>query len=775
MQEGLLIIISLIIFSGLDIVIFLNTIKNRAEVKFQHFFRLFAAFVTVQQLVSVVIYAGFYGMIKPSSALSCVVAALGIVSMSAAAYAWFECLILTLPNELDISSPSRFAHSIPVMIMMMLCAVSQKTHWLFYVDSYGSVRPGTMPGLQLICPMLYIMSAIPVVLTEKKEKDRRFISRTMRNYIIFVLPSIGGTIVQLTVFRGGYAQIGISLGLLLMYLEQYMEIVGEAERLRSIESLNAALQEKQQNLESRLNIINSMSSVYFASYYIDLKENTYIELSSSRSIRSTIGRSGNAQESLYIAAEKLVLPEYTERMKEFWDLSTINERLKRKIAVSCEYVGVTSGWSMAFLIAGDRDEDGNLLHIFYAARTIHDEKMREEEQTRKLAQAMRDAEAANAAKTAFLFNMSHDIRTPMNAIIGYIDLIDRDFDDPDKCRDYLGKIKSSSDFLLSLINNVLEMARIESGQYSLDETLEVAGDIPKGIEAVFAERMKRKGIDFACSLNHVTEYIFIDAVKVKEVCLNIVANAYKYTPSGGSIRIDITELESDREGYAVFRTRISDTGIGMSKEFLPHIYDEFSREKTVTEDRIEGTGLGMPIVKKFVELMGGTIEVESELGKGTAFTITLTHRIGSGEMLAPKKSIDVDYSIFAGKRILVTEDNDLNAEIASEILKDVGFAVERAADGAICVDMVQQAENGYYDLILMDVQMPNMDGYRATQIIRKMQDPEKNSIPIVAMTANAFDEDRRNALDAGMNAHLGKPVRTDELMSTLAEMLGGKQ
>lgn len=381
------------------------------------------------------------------------------------------------------------------------------------------------------------------------------------------------------------------------------------------------------------------------------------------------------------------------------------------------------------------------------------------------------AEAANKAKTDFLFHMSHDIRTPMNAIIGYANLMEKYSGNEEKCKNYLGKIKSSSDFLLSLVNNVLEMARIESGKVVLEETPCEISNIREQIVSVYSELMKQKGILFTNEIDVQTKYYYGDKVKISEIFLNIISNAYKYTNKGGKISLSVKELPCKKEGYMILQTVVSDTGIGMSKEFLPTIFEEFSREHTSTENKIEGTGLGMPIVKRLVDLMEGTIEVESELGKGSTFTITLPHKIAKKEEVEKTEVSSVDPKNFYGKRILLAEDNELNMEIATEILGEFGFLVEHAWDGRICVDMLSKEEPGYYDLILMDVQMPNLDGYGATKEIRRMEDKRKAQIPIIAMTANAFEEDRKNALNSGMNGHLAKPVEIDKLTELLSEIL----
>ena len=383
----------------------------------------------------------------------------------------------------------------------------------------------------------------------------------------------------------------------------------------------------------------------------------------------------------------------------------------------------------------------------------------------------------NGTKSAFLFNMSHDIRTPMNAIIGFTELLDKHLTDEKLARGYIKKIKTSNEFLLSLINNVLEMARIESGKTTLDESVWSVHEFNDTLYSLFDTQMREKGIDFSREINIEHNEVLCDETKLREIFLNILSNALKYTPSGGKVSMILTELPSEREGYAIYQTEIADTGIGMSEEFLPNLFDEFTRERSSTESRLNGTGLGMAIVKKLVDLMNGTIKVESQLGKGSKFTVSLPHRLAKNSDIVHKNKKTAEYNAdsFKGKRILLAEDNEMNAEIATAILEEVGFEVEWASDGIVCVDMLEKADAGYYDLILMDIQMPNMDGYKATQIIRKFYDKKKAQIPILAMTANAFEEDRKNAEKAGMNGHISKPINVYDLMSTLASVLKNTQ
>lgn len=286
--------------------------------------------------------------------------------------------------------------------------------------------------------------------------------------------------------------------------------------------------------------------------------------------------------------------------------------------------------------------------------------------------------------------------------------------------------------------------------------------------------MAEKGIEFTRTIDVEHTEVLCDATRLREVFLNVLSNALKYTPAGGKVTMRLKEIPSDRPGYAMYQTEIEDTGIGISEEFLPHIFDEFTRERSSTESRINGTGLGMAIVKRLVDFMEGTITVESKIGKGTKFTITLPHRIvtSSNTDRSVKNNSEINTELFKGKRILLSEDNDLNAEIAMTILGESGFEVDHAEDGIICVDMLEKAEPGYYDLILMDIQMPNMNGYKATQTIRLFSDEQKANIPILAMTANAFEEDKKNAYNAGMNGHIAKPINVGELMKELASILG---
>lgn len=390
----------------------------------------------------------------------------------------------------------------------------------------------------------------------------------------------------------------------------------------------------------------------------------------------------------------------------------------------------------------------------------------------KLQIAAENAESANRAKSTFLFNMSHDIRTPMNAIIGYADLASRHLDDPAKLEKYMENIQVCGQNLLMLLNNVLDLARIENDKTEMEYSV---SDIEKDFRnciAMFRNQADSKGQTLTVTTQLPYPYIYADIPHLTEVCTNLVSNAVKYTGAGGTIRCGVTQKPGGKEGWCDTVVTVADNGIGMSQEFQKHIFEPFERERTSTVSKVEGSGIGMGIVKKLVGLMGGTVEVESKIGVGSTFTVTIPCRIASEDEIQAKREINPsDQKCLCGTRILLTEDNDLNAEIATELLQEEGCTVDRAKDGVECVDMLEKAANGTYQLILMDVQMPVMNGYDATKKIRRMDDPQKANIPIVAMTANAFSEDKQVALDAGMNDHIAKPINMSVLVPTLRKYL----
>ena len=390
----------------------------------------------------------------------------------------------------------------------------------------------------------------------------------------------------------------------------------------------------------------------------------------------------------------------------------------------------------------------------------------------KLQIAVENAESANHTKSTFLFNMSHDIRTPMNAIIGYADLASRHLDDPAKLKNYMENIQVCGQNLLMLLNNVLDLARIENDKTEMEYSVSDVEKDFRNCVAMFRNQADSKGQTLMVTTQLQYPYIYADIPHLTEICTNLVSNAVKYTGVGGTIRCNVTQKPGEKEGWCDTVVTVADNGIGMSQEFQKHIFEPFERERTSTVSKVEGSGIGMGIVKKLVGLMGGTVAVESKIGVGSKFTVTIPCRIASeDETQAKRETNPSDQKCLCGTRILLTEDNDLNAEIATELLQEEGCTVDRAKDGVECVDMLEKAANGTYQLILMDIQMPVMNGYDAARKIRGLDDPQKANIPIIAMTANAFTEDRQVALDAGMNDHIAKPINMNVLVPTLRKYL----
>ena len=411
--------------------------------------------------------------------------------------------------------------------------------------------------------------------------------------------------------------------------------------------------------------------------------------------------------------------------------------------------------------------------VFYL---IFSKKHRERQYEAELEKSAEQAKNANEAKTRFLFNMSHDIRTPMNAIVGFSGLLEKNLQNEKKAKEYLGKIQSSSNLLLMIINQVLEMARIESGTAVLQLKAEDIGALFHRVNTVFEEDIRKKNLQYHADLDVRHHYVVCDQTKLQEIMLNIISNAIKYTPEGHSIHVKVHEAVSENPSRIRYIFSCEDTGIGMSEEYLPHVYEEFSREHTTTENKVPGTGLGLSIIKSMIELMGGSIQVESRQGIGTKFTVDLSFDIASKEEVYGSQNTIKPSAIHTikGKRILLAEDNELNAEIAKTVLEDVGALITRVENGQQAVELFEEKPAGTFDAILMDLMMPVMDGYTATRKIRSSERSDAKTIPIIAMTANAFQEDAEKCIAVGMNAHLAKPLDIEKVKTTISHLVKKK-
>ena len=520
-----------------------------------------------------------------------------------------------------------------------------------------------------------------------------------------------------------------------------------------------------------LSIIEGVGKVFNFSLYIDASDASYRIISTNQYVEQS-PKDDNAYRFLQNITNTSVAPFSRNELLEWLEQANVMQQLAQNNTIAKDFASTNDRWYRGVFMVADRNEDNSIAHLIYGCQDITESKCEELQQQKLLSEAREQAEAANKAKTTFLFNMSHDIRTPMNAILGFASLIEKETDNVPLLLEHLAKVKSSGQYLLSLINDVLDMARIESGKVVIEEQVYQLDDPKNGSYAMFEELAAKKNITLTAKMSVQHNLVMADPMKLHQIMINIVSNAIKYTPEGGKVALLFSEEPSDREGYGKYVIRCSDTGIGMTPEFAEHIFEIFSRERNTTASGVLGTGLGMAIVKRLVDLMGGTINMQTAPGKGTTFTITMWHKIVEPDQIADEVTmIESSADCFAGKRILLAEDNELNAEIATLLLEDMGLEVHHAVDGVDCVKQYNESEPGFYDIILMDIQMPNLNGYDATRQIRALGDKRKASIPIVAMTANAFDEDRRAAFNAGMNGHLAKPIDVQEIRKMLSGMI----
>ena len=541
-----------------------------------------------------------------------------------------------------------------------------------------------------------------------------------------------------------------------------------------------AKEKKEQEIELQREIIEGLGKEYFSVLAVELDKDrvlSYRESGENGKIISDFCRKcGNRWSKIIPSyAEMMVSDNTNGEFENQLGLETLRSQ-EKDYSMTYEFKLETGINYHQVRVAFVKKKDGTRMAVV-GTRNIDSLIKKERMQEEKLKKAYVAAENANKAKTEFLNNMSHDIRTPMNVILGYNHLMKSQLTES-KQLDYQKKIEQSGKLLLAIINNVLDMARIESGKIKVDENYERVGEVVDEIISTFSSEAEEKEIHLSGSMKVTHRNILCDGTKIREIYVNLVSNAMKYTPRGGNVTITVEELPCEKEGYMKVKSEIKDTGIGMSKEYLPTLFEPFSREQNTTIGRIGGTGLGMPIVKKMVDLMGGSIEVASELGKGTVFTFTLMHKIADRKFYSQKTEAAETSEMgknLSGKHVLLAEDNDLNAEIAVTVLEETGIVIERVEDGIQCVNRVVQMSPGTYDLILMDIQMPNMDGYKATRCIRRLDDKKKAEIPIIAMTANAFAEDRKKAFDAGMNGHIAKPIDIEKLGAVILSVLNKQE
>ena len=516
----------------------------------------------------------------------------------------------------------------------------------------------------------------------------------------------------------------------------------------------------------------ALGTAYYHISSLNLKTERIELVKSSRASAMDIEGNGADWYPQFQIIKEVIAEPFVQKYMDFFDIKTMAARLHNKESMSDEFMKKDGTWFLSMVVPQIYDADGNVTSVLFANRDVTDEKIRELRQEKELREAKLKAESANHAKSSFLFNMSHDIRTPMNAIIGYAELASRHLEDTAKLDRYLEKIQVCGEELLSLLNNVLNLARIENNKIEMEYTVSNVYESFENYVTMFQQQAESKNQTLSLTEQIMYPYVYMDAPHLSETCLNIISNAIKYTNDGGTISCNVSQTASEKEDWCNLIITVTDNGIGMSEEFQKHVFETFERERNSTFNHIEGSGIGMGITKKLVELMGGTIEVKSKQGEGSAFTVTIPCRKASEEDFLVKKNNNLrDKNCLDGVRILLVEDNEINREIAIELLTEEGCIVETAGDGVACIDMIEKAEADYYKIVLMDIQMPIMNGYDAALIIRKLKDTKKSRIPIIAMTANAFAEDVNKALSAGMNDHVAKPIDMNILVPIMMKYL----
>ena len=531
--------------------------------------------------------------------------------------------------------------------------------------------------------------------------------------------------------------------------------------------LQEALDEANLNNE----IISAISKIYFSIYRIDLTQDMYEEVSSDNEVHRLTGRMGRASAKMKELCHRFVVPEYQDKILQFFDLSTIQERLHTEETIAMDYLANDGNWHSARFVVKKRDAHGNVTNILYATRLISEQKRREQSWMLLAEEANR----ANEAKSEFLSKMAHDIRTPMNAVMGFADIAKSWPDNPPKVNEALKKLTTSGKYIEQLVSNILDITSLEDGKQKLNLRETSVSGISSTLSQIFAQELMNDDLNITFNCHDILyEYVMADDLKLKQIYSNLLSNSIKFTPAGGDITFDLHEESIEASDKIRLIACISDTGIGIKPEFQTDMFSKFSRETDTRINNVRGSGLGLAIVKELVDLMNGSIDVSSSVGKGTAITVTVeVPYIIKDDLWTADRGYSSDItSVCSGMHLLVAEDNELNYEVISELLSMNGISCERAEDGSICVDKFKASAPGTYDGILMDLQMPVMDGIAASCAIRKLDHPDAQRIPIIAITANAFAKDIERCRLAGMNEHLSKPLNIRRLISILSKFRG---
>ena len=708
---------------------------------------IFDNLLSIPTQIQEIIYALYYG-------------AAAILS-----YRWFAYVEYMQESEFYNNLKIRWLSKIPMYFVVLVSGLSIWTHSFFYIDEAGTYCRGPLYVLQLVLTYGYIIFAagkllIRLLMTKEFEEQNTYL--IMLSY--FVFPVVFG-VLQITNQNMPFLCMGIAMATLQTYL---FFVTYEKER------------------ELSSSKIHSLSRLFISSYFLDLQTGKREYLSSLEEVTQNYltgdfykDAPSDYEDAIRVYAENYIHPDDRENYFAMCNRAYMEKTLSSENRFySFNYRQIAGGvekWLRMHAIVAAYAPDGKVTHVVLAIMDVDKEIQNDIQQKQVVEEALIAAENANKAKSRFLSNMSHDIRTPMNAIMGFANLAQTHIADRNQVKDYLSKIQSAGEHLLNLINDILDMSRIESGKVQIEETEVSLEDVLQDVNNLIQPMAQEKKITFQMKNEIVDRFVYCDRLRVNQVLINLLGNAVKFTPESGQISLHVYQEMVAPSGYGVYIFKVRDNGIGIAPEFINSVFKAFEREKSIDNSSIQGTGLGLSIAKNIVEMMGGKITVESELGKGTEFTVKVVFLLCEENTLIQKnKKHDESKErqvAFEGKKILLVEDNNLNREIARKLLEGQGFVIEEVVNGKEAVSKVEKAHVGEYAVILMDIQMPVMDGYEATKAIRDLDNRFLANVPIVAMTANAFGEERRRAFACGMNGYVTKPIEIDVLFETLKQII----
>ena len=714
----------------------------------------------------------YTGLIPISISMQKIIYAAFYAASAVLSYRWFIFVEYMQNSVFYKNEKLKQIFKIPMLFVVVLSILSIWTKSFFYIGENGEYCRGNLYVLQLVLTYGYILFAAAKVIllmfaTHEFEKQNNYIM--ILSYFIF--PIIFG-ILQISDPTMPYLCMGITLASLQNYL---FNVKFEQER------------------EISTSKIQSLTQLFISSYYLNLKtgKREFLNIKKVRVKNYLTGEfykeaPEHHEEALLRYVNNYVHKDDRTICYTMCSLDYMKEHLsKENPFYSFNYRQIAEGvekWYRMHIIAATYAPDGKVTHVVMAVMDVDKQITIDMQKQQVLEEALVQAENANKAKSVFLSNMSHDIRTPMNAIIGFTNLAQTHMEDQTLVREYLKKIMSASKHLLNLINEILDMSRIESGKIQLEEDVIALPEVVKDMENLIQPMAAEKNINFIINAHIINKYIYCDKLRLEQVLINLLGNAVKFTLQGGEISLTIEqEVFSVPEGYGKYIFKVKDNGIGIEQEFLDKIFEPFEREKVVDTSKIQGTGLGLSITKSIVELMNGKILVESEVNRGTEFTVQVVFRIQSIEESIKNEELERQHPLeeniiettqnVTEKTILLVDDNEINREIANVVLTDAGFHVVEAENGKEAVETIKNAIVGEFGVVLMDIQMPVMDGYTATKEIRALENMELANIPIIAMTANAFEEDKKKAFESGMNGHIAKPIDVEVLFTTLKQII----